>query len=328
MRKLIVTVLALALGLALLVPAQAAPIEGKAIPAEATNNTIVVSNSTGAPDAHTVRPAVYKIGGYNYFRLRDLAMILHGSAKQFAVDYAGATGTVLITSGKAYLAVGGELGGSAETSAFAAFSNDAVVIDGAPAAMDVYKIGGYNYFRLRDLGKALDFHVGYDDETKTVYISGARGYEEEPGDGSVPFTAQYIRTNGYHDGARYPAVTLIGSAEELQAYYEANKGLYDLSHKEAVYSDTTIGFADAIGKYDDAWFETHQLLLVLLEEGSGSVRHEVTKVTAGPEPAVEIDRLVPWVGTDDMAEWHILIETERVFDPADNIAVRLTAKEA
>ena len=46
--------------------------------------------------------------------------------------------------------------------------------------LTVFKIDGANYFKLRDLGRALDFHVGYDNETKTVCISGAHGYAAEP----------------------------------------------------------------------------------------------------------------------------------------------------
>ncbi len=329
MRKLCSVILTLAVCLALLVPAAAGAEEAR--PALATNNTIVVSSSADQPDAHTVRPAVYKIDGANYFKLRDVAMLLNGSEKQFAVDYDDAAGAVSITSGRPYRAIGGELTGAAAETAAAVPSNNAIRIDGVPVTLTVWKIGGANYFKLRDLGKALDFHVGYDDGTKTVYISGAKGYtDDDPGGvaAGVPFSARYIRTDGYHDGVRYPIVTRIDSVGALRAYYEENREKYDLSRKETVYADTAIGFADAMEAYDDAWFKTHQLLLVLVEESSGSVRHAVTKVTAGPDAAVEIDRLVPEVGTADMAEWHILIETDRVFDDADGIAVRFTVKNA
>ena len=327
MRKLCSVILALCLAFLASVPAVASPAETRA--AIATNNTIVVSNSADQPDAHTVRPAVYKIEGANYFKLRDVAMLLNGSEKQFAVDYDDAAKAVSITSGKPYRAIGGELTGTAAETGSAVPSNNVIRIDGVPVTLTVYKLDGANYFQLRDLGRALDFHVGYDDEAKMVFISGAKGYEDDPVSGDaadVAFTAQYIRTNGYHDGVQYPIVTLIDSADALGAYYEEYRELYDFSHKETVYADTTIGFVDAIEGYDDAWFKTHQLLIVLLEEGSGSVRHTVTNVTAGPAPTVEVDRLVPEMGTCDMAEWHILIETDRVFDPADALTVRFTVK--
>ncbi len=328
MKKLFTAALALSLCFALLVPAAATGLGIGFTPraAKATNNTIVVSNSTDVPDAHEVHPAVYKIAGDNYFRLRDLAMLLRGSAREFAVDYDAAAKTVSITSGRPYVPIGGELSGAATAIGGAIPTNNDIRIDGESSSLTVFKIGGDNYFRLRDLGRALGFYVGYDEHTKIVYISGAKGYDWANDPDGIPFTARYIRTNGYRDGVSYPVVTLIDSAAALRRYYEANRALYDFSHKETVYSDTTVGFVDAIAGYDEAWFETHQLLLVLLEEGSGSVRHEVTRVTAGAEPTIDIDRLIPEVGTDDMAEWHILIETDRTFDPAGEIAVRLTAK--
>ena len=69
------------------------------------------------------------------------------------------------------------------------------------------------------------------------------------------FEAQYIRTDGYSENTSYPYHVVINSREDLEAYYEANKELFDLERKETVYSDTTIGFLDACDKYDDAYFE-------------------------------------------------------------------------
>ncbi len=37
------------------------------------------------------------------------------------------------------------------------------------------------------------------------------------------FSAQYIRTDGYDEKRSYPAATLITSADELKAYYDATK---------------------------------------------------------------------------------------------------------
>jgi len=178
MKKLYSAVLTLLLCLALLAPTIAAAQAEATCPAIATNNAIVVSNSTNQPDAQLVRPAVYKIEGYNYFRLRDLAMLLRGSGKQFAVAYDAASNSVSISSGQPYTVVGGELSGVAAERGSAIRSNDAVRINGSPATLTAYKIDGANYFKLRDLGRALDFYVGYDDEMKTVFLSGARAYQE------------------------------------------------------------------------------------------------------------------------------------------------------
>ncbi len=326
MKKLISHVLTLAVSLAALT-VTAFCTDPAVYPAMATNNTIAVSSSADEPDAHVVSPAAYKIDGANFFRLRDVAMLLNGSEKQFAVEYDEAEKSVSLTSGQPYRAVGGELSGAASETASASPTNNTILIGGEIVTLTVYKIDGANYFRLRDLGRALDFHVGYDDETKTVFLSGSGGYEEETVSEGIPFEAQIIRTNGYHDVAAYPRAALIDSAEELNRYYEENKGLYDFGHKDKVYADTTIGFADAIDEYDGAWFRDHQLILVLLEEGSGSVRHTVTAVKGGEKPEVTVTRLVPEVGTDDMAEWHILIGIDRIPEPGTEIAVNLITRQ-
>lgn len=135
---------------------------------------------------------------------------------------------------------------------------------------------------------------------------------------STDFRAQTVRTDGYHDGAQYPRVTVIHSAEELNAYYEANKDLYYME-----------GFRTACETYDDAYFAERILVIVLVEAGSGSVRYQVSDVALagvnGSDLAVAIDVLVPEVGTCDMAEWHILIEPEAglTVKDADHVTVTL-----
>ena len=131
------------------------------------------------------------------------------------------------------------------------------------------------------------------------------------------FEAQYIRTDGYSEDRNYPFHVVINSREELEAYYEANKEVFDLERKEKVYSDTTIGFLDACDKYDDSYFERQNLVLIVLEEGSGSIRHEITDVRPHRNENgalvgwdITIDRIVPEVGTDDMAQWHLLLEVQ------------------
>lgn len=45
---------------------------------------------------------------------------------------------------------------------------------------------------------------------------------------TVSFEAQYIRTDGYHESMEYPMVRVIHSVEELKAYYDSNKDIYNL----------------------------------------------------------------------------------------------------
>lgn len=145
------------------------------------------------------------------------------------------------------------------------------------------------------------------------------------------FSVQYVRTDGYHDGVCYPIVTAIRSSSELNAYYEANKDKYSLERRTGtIYSDSTIGFLDACDKYTEEYFESQILLMILLEEGSGSIRHKVERVAANEAGiAVDITTIVPEVGTDDMAEWHILIELEAgvYADDEDAVTVFLNGRD-
>ena len=115
------------------------------------------------------------------------------------------------------------------------------------------------------------------------------------------FEAHIVRTDGYHEGTKYPQVSFIRSRAELEDYITRNKEQYNFGSADG----TAPSFMTVTGQYTDEWFKTHQLILVLLEEGSGSIRHEVTELT---ESDVTIQRIVPEGGTEDMAEWHILIE--------------------
>lgn len=129
------------------------------------------------------------------------------------------------------------------------------------------------------------------------------------------FAAQFIRTNGYDASRRYPIITLITGADELLAYVNAHKTEYDL-----------VGFADAVQAYDAAFFENHCLALLVLEEFSGSVRHEVEDVVMDDAMVrIEIVRHLPQMGTADMAQWHIIVELPA---EAADAALSVTTREA
>lgn len=151
-------------------------------PTKPTDPTAPAQTKTANPtnDKLTVNgvlqnPTVYKIGGSNYFQIRDVAAVLNGTEKQFSVGYSG--GKVTATSGQPYETTGKELKGAPSSSKTATHSNDTILINGQEASLTVYKIGGSNYFKLRDLGKALNFYVGWI-AGKGVYIETDKPYSE------------------------------------------------------------------------------------------------------------------------------------------------------
>ena len=124
-------------------------------------------------------------------------------------------------------------------------------------------------------------------------------------------TTKLIRTN-YVSGT-HGKTLVIESKEELEEYIKTNMDVHGLHHKEKVYEDSTIGFVDAVEEYDEEFFKEKALVIVLLTESSGSIRHKLTKASVKDGTMeIKIERNVPEIGTCDMAGWHVLVETEKV----------------
>ena len=122
-------------------------------------------------DGKQVKPVGYNINGNNYYKLRDIALILNGTTAQFGVSWDKSTRSMNLTPGSNYEAVGGELGAIPTKNATAQTSNETVLINGIKASLTAYNVDGYNYFKLVDLGDALGFDVGYESKTRTVVIT-------------------------------------------------------------------------------------------------------------------------------------------------------------
>ncbi len=58
-------------------------------------------------------------------------------------------------------------------------STQVIYVDGQRVNMTVFSIGGSNYVKLRDVGKAVDFAVSYDAVAKSVQIDSDAPYVEE-----------------------------------------------------------------------------------------------------------------------------------------------------
>ena len=151
----------------------------------------------------------------------------------------------------------------------------------------------------------------------------------EPALEAVPFQAQYVRTDHYMEGAEYPQSRLVRSPEELIAFYNEFLGGDSLMRASAPASTIPSAFQ----VYDEAFFLDHSLIVVRVEEGSGSNRHEVTAVVLDSGTyLVHINRILPapgYAGTCDMAQWHILIEIPKADDslPPDAVNLQITSSE-
>lgn len=115
----------------------------------------------------------------------------------------------------------------------------------------------------------------------------------------IPYAAHYIPTGRRRVDILFPQTEVIRSLDALYRYYDTNKFTFFLNN-----------FAEAASVYNVAFFEENVLLVTTLFEGSGSIRHSVTRVyTQDDQLHLAIDRLVPeadMIMTE--ATWHIITE--------------------
>ncbi len=156
-------------------------------------------------------------------------------------------------------------------------------------------------------------------ETQPPAADGADGDPEV-----MLYGYQVVRTDGNLMSEKNAGTQVIRSKEELERYYQSNRETFDLERKvEADASHGTMGFLDACDRYDAAFFESRDLILLVLEEPSGSIQHQVQSIRPyGDGWLLAVRTIVPEQCTDDMAQWHILIEVEKnLVDQGDSITL-------
>jgi len=134
-----------------------------ALIAKPTASTVLVNGKNVAFDA-------YNINSNNYFKLRDLAFILSGTEKQFEIGWDGANNAIVLTRGKPYTKVGGEMTGKGIGNKTPAPTNSKIYLDGKEVSFTAYSIEGNNYFKLRDIGQSFNFVVDWDDAMNSIII--------------------------------------------------------------------------------------------------------------------------------------------------------------
>lgn len=155
-------------------------------PVVAASLTAYPATMTVLLDGSQVKPVGYNINGNNYYKLRDIAMILDDTTAQFGVSWDKSTRSMDLTPGDGYDAVGGELGAIPTKNATAQTCTETVLINGSKASLTAYNVDGYNYFKLVDLGDALGFDVGYESKSRTVVITTPT--VDEPSSNTTPST--------------------------------------------------------------------------------------------------------------------------------------------
>ena len=151
-------------------------------PANASTGT--TSNAVASPTASTVYINgsivafdAYNIDDFNYFKLRDIAFAINGTEKQFEVGWSEAANAISLSSGRLYTVVSGEMSGRGSGNKVAAPTNSRIFLNGTEIYLTAYNIDGYNYFKLRDVGEAINFGVDWDEARNAITINTGKGYD-------------------------------------------------------------------------------------------------------------------------------------------------------
>ena len=134
--------------------------------------TVVLSPQNLRVNGAKIACEKYNIDGSNYFKLRDIAMVLSGTGSEFSVGWDGEKKVISVVTGEAYEPNGSELDLSGgDKSATAVPSTQTLLINGVERGdLSAYNIGGNNFFKLRELGESLGFDVDYDADTATMLV--------------------------------------------------------------------------------------------------------------------------------------------------------------
>ncbi len=120
----------------------------------------------------------YNIEGNNYFKLRDLAMAVSGTAKQFEVAWDSEKSAINLKSKLAYTPVGGEMRQGDGAAKPYSPGTSKIYKDGNEIKPTAYLINGNNYFKLRDVASVFDFGVTWNAADLTIMVDTNASYTE------------------------------------------------------------------------------------------------------------------------------------------------------
>lgn len=214
-------------------------------------------------DGQQISFNAYTIDGNNYFKLRDIAYALSNTPKQFDLSWDATTNSISIVTGQPYTeaaTTGAALTLGAKSAAPVTAN---VFLNGSRLNARAYSIDNSTYFKLRDLGEALNFNVGW--ENNAVSISTAGVYEpsiEAPV--TVQTTASLVeasKLNNYSSlkkkvsdeefSKAYAAAAQVSSKYLGMSLEEQLKGIYTdlryMAENELSYTMDSLHYSDVYG---------------------------------------------------------------------------------
>lgn len=134
-------------------------------------NTLTATNSNAklVVDGNEVEVSGYTVNDSNYYKIRDIAIILRTTNARFDVAWDEELSAIAISRGVKYTIVGGELSG--DGTALNVEQNSApVYVDGEEKEVLSYNINGNTYFKIRDIADMVGFTVDWDGDAQAVIV--------------------------------------------------------------------------------------------------------------------------------------------------------------
>ena len=167
-----------------------------------TPETATATSAKVTVDSEEFNCNGYSINGDSYFKIRDVAFMLKGTAKHFDLANGISANRDLMTIktadyNSAYTAVGGELSTVTSGTQPANPTRQTYAINGSELKPSAYDIDGGSYVKLKDLAEIVDF--GLTDGGSTISINTSTGYSniQMPSPITVGSTTRLAGNNRY-----------------------------------------------------------------------------------------------------------------------------------
>lgn len=135
-------------------------------------NTLTATKSSARVFVNGTETAVtgYSVDNTNYFKIRDIATVLRGTGSQFNVEWNETNNGIDITTGAAYVSIGGELVDDVTGNFDVVENSTPTFVNGKQVAVTSYVINGSSYFKIRDIADIAGCEVQWDDGTQIINL--------------------------------------------------------------------------------------------------------------------------------------------------------------
>lgn len=135
-------------------------------------NSLTASKSTAKllVDGKEMEVSGYTVNNSNYYKIRDIAMILRTTPARFNVEWDESLSAISVLTGIKYVVVGGELDYDNSAVMEVEENSAPVYIDGDETQITAYNINGSTYFKIRDLADMVGFEVDWDGDQQAIIL--------------------------------------------------------------------------------------------------------------------------------------------------------------